>query len=285
MVFPARDYRLYTGEYLASLLASTSADPTASSQLARWLPSIIFLLSAGISFATGTSWGTMAIVMPVAIPLAYGALAPMDVPAWHQHPIAICTVGSVLAGAIFGDHCSPISDTTVLSSQSCGCEHTAHVWTQLPVCRPGGPRFRRLGNGAGRLGRVGLVVAAAGSAGPGGLCCSCWAAPTDEAEIVPTRGPTGRWSIRPEDVTCRGMQAIIEHFRNRERTGEKGRSRRRHVLAPSTTPAIPPLPFFQPTSRATPCPRKYKGSSRPTLSPWTVGATSTKRNCDGTSTG
>jgi Na+/H+ antiporter NhaC len=74
----------------------------------------------------------MAIVMPVAIPLAYGVLAPTEPTLWYEHPIAICTVGSVLAGAIFGDHCSPISDTTVLSSQACGCEHTAHVWTQLP---------------------------------------------------------------------------------------------------------------------------------------------------------
>ena len=47
-------------------------------------------------------------------------------------PIMLGTIGSVLAGSIFGDHCSPISDTTVLSSQSCGCDHAAHVWTQLP---------------------------------------------------------------------------------------------------------------------------------------------------------
>jgi Na+/H+ antiporter NhaC len=130
--YPHAGYRLYTGEYLASLLDSSSTDSAAPDGLARWLPTIIFLLAAGISFATGTSWGTMAIVMPVAIPLAYAAVAPLGELAWQEHPIAICTIGSVLAGAIFGDHCSPISDTTVLSSQACGCEHTAHVWTQLP---------------------------------------------------------------------------------------------------------------------------------------------------------
>jgi Na+/H+ antiporter NhaC len=130
--YAARDYRLYTGEFLAGLLAGDSGEAMASTRLAPWLPSIVFLLSAGVSFATGTSWGTMAIVMPVAIPLAYGVLAPTEPALWYENPIAICTVGSVLAGAIFGDHCSPISDTTVLSSQACGCEHTAHVWTQLP---------------------------------------------------------------------------------------------------------------------------------------------------------
>ena len=188
--FSARDYRLYTGEYLASLLASTSADPAASDQLARWLPSLIFLLAAGISFATGTSWGTMAIVMPVAIPLAYGALAPQGDPAWHQQPILICTVGSVLAGSIFGDHCSPISDTTVLSSQACGCEHTAHVWTQLPYAV-----------------LVALVSVLLGTLPVGWGLLSVWwllplgvvalvvlllllGRPTAEADVVPTGGST-----------------------------------------------------------------------------------------------
>jgi Na+/H+ antiporter NhaC len=121
------DYRLYTGEFLASTIEASSSNPE---RLAAYLPTIIFVLSAGISFATGTSWGTMAIVMPIAIPLIYPALA--NQPDWTSNPILACTVGSVLAGSIFGDHCSPISDTTVLSSQSCGCEHTAHVWTQMP---------------------------------------------------------------------------------------------------------------------------------------------------------
>ena len=126
--FSAQHYRLYTGEFLTSLVSPD----TASAGLARWMPTLIFLLSAGISFATGTSWGTMAIVMPVAIPLVGGTLTDLTSRELQAAPIMLGTIGSVLAGSIFGDHCSPISDTTVLSSQSCGCDHAAHVWTQLP---------------------------------------------------------------------------------------------------------------------------------------------------------
>ncbi len=129
--YPARAYRLYTGEYLAGWFAGDAEAPD-TSNLARWMPTAVFVLSAVISFATGTSWGTMAIVMPIAIPLGYGAISnQVEIP-WQTHPVLIGTIGSVLAGSIFGDHCSPISDTTVLASQACGCEHSAHVWTQLP---------------------------------------------------------------------------------------------------------------------------------------------------------
>ena len=130
--YAVRDYRLYTGEYLANMIGDNEGEQGGTSNLARWMPTLIFVLSAGISFSTGTSWGTMAIVMPVAIPLVFGAMAGHTDGAWQDHPIVLGTIGSVLAGSIFGDHCSPISDTTVLSSQSCGCEHSAHVWTQLP---------------------------------------------------------------------------------------------------------------------------------------------------------
>jgi len=85
------------------------------------VPALIFLVCAGISFATGTSWGTMAIVMPLGIPLAYHLGAPM-----------IPTIGAVLTGSVFGDHCSPISDTTILSSLASACDHIDHVTTQLP---------------------------------------------------------------------------------------------------------------------------------------------------------
>ena len=130
--YAVQDYRLYTGEYLAGLISGPDGAGPAGQYLAHGMPTLIFLLAAIISFATGTSWGTMAIVMPVAIPLAYGVIAAQPDGAWQSHPVMAATVGSVLAGSIFGDHCSPISDTTVLSSQACGCEHTAHVWTQLP---------------------------------------------------------------------------------------------------------------------------------------------------------
>lgn len=93
------------------------------------LPAVVFALASAISFATGTSWGTMAVVMPLAIPAAAaltgytGGAAP---------PLLVATVGAVLAGAVFGDHCSPISDTTLVSAVASDCEPMAHVRTQLP---------------------------------------------------------------------------------------------------------------------------------------------------------
>jgi len=87
------------------------------------LPTLIFIMSAIISFATGTSYGTMGILMPLTIPLAWAIHADMNY-------VVICTSG-VLSGSIFGDHCSPISDTTILSSMGSGCDHIAHVKTQI----------------------------------------------------------------------------------------------------------------------------------------------------------
>jgi Na+/H+ antiporter NhaC len=87
------------------------------------LSSIIFILGSFISFATGTSYGTMGILMPLAIPLAY-AINP-------EHSYVIMNIGAVLTGAIFGDHCSPISDTTILSSMGSACDHLDHVRTQI----------------------------------------------------------------------------------------------------------------------------------------------------------
>ena len=88
------------------------------------IPTIIFILGAGISFATGTSYGTMGILMPLAIPLANAASG-------GEKGLIIAAVGAVLTGAIFGDHCSPISDTTILSSMGSGADHLDHVKTQL----------------------------------------------------------------------------------------------------------------------------------------------------------
>ncbi|MCZ6688858.1 MAG: Na+/H+ antiporter NhaC family protein [Planctomycetota bacterium] len=89
------------------------------------LPAVIFLAAAGISFATGTSYGTMGILMPIAVPLA-ASIGGAD------RELLLASIGSVLAGAIFGDHCSPISDTTVLSSVASGSDHIDHVRTQAP---------------------------------------------------------------------------------------------------------------------------------------------------------
>ncbi len=104
---------LKTGLYLASL---------ASDNLSIYLlAGVIFLLSSLMSFATGTSWGTFSIMIPVAIPMAVG----MDA------NIALC-IGAVISGGVFGDHCSPISDTTIISSLAADCEVIEHVKTQLP---------------------------------------------------------------------------------------------------------------------------------------------------------
>ena len=90
-----------------------------------WIPASVFVMAALVSFATGTSWGTMAILFPLVVPLAH-RIAP------GQEVILFGTVSSILAGSVWGDHCSPISDTTVLSSMATSCDHMDHVRTQLP---------------------------------------------------------------------------------------------------------------------------------------------------------
>jgi Na+/H+ antiporter NhaC len=107
---------LGTADFLVSMLSDTMP--------AFLLPSIIFILGAIISFATGTSYGTMGILMPLAIPLA-AALSP-------DPNFVVMSAGAVLTGAIFGDHCSPISDTTILSSMGAASDHLDHTKTQLP---------------------------------------------------------------------------------------------------------------------------------------------------------
>jgi Na+/H+ antiporter NhaC len=96
----------------------------------EWLPVAVFASAAIVSFATGTSWGTMGILCPMVIIVASGLAA--ELPTDRAMHLFYGSVGSVLAGAIFGDHCSPISDTTVLSSVASGCSLEEHVWTQLP---------------------------------------------------------------------------------------------------------------------------------------------------------
>lgn len=96
----------------------------------RLLPVMIFVTSAFVSFATGTSWGTMGILCPATVTIAAGMLA--DTPPAVAHEVFYAAVGAVLAGAVFGDHCSPISDTTVLSSLASACPLETHVWTQMP---------------------------------------------------------------------------------------------------------------------------------------------------------
>ena len=101
------------GRYLASFIGDYLP--------ASYLAGAIFVLAAVIAFATGTSWGTFSIMLPIAVPLAVGLDAP----------IALC-MGAVISGGVFGDHCSPISDTTIISAMASGCEVGEHTRTQLP---------------------------------------------------------------------------------------------------------------------------------------------------------
>jgi Na+/H+ antiporter NhaC len=114
--------RLDTGPWVISLVHPPP----------QLLPLIVFLACCLISFATGTSYGTMAIVFPIAGPLAWALTQGTGLAPEHVEAIRYATLGSVLAGAVFGDHCSPISDTTVMSSMASACDHLDHVKTQMP---------------------------------------------------------------------------------------------------------------------------------------------------------
>ena len=91
-----------------------------------WFPALLFIVASLTSFATGTSWGTMAILIPTAIPIAYA----LDGDSYGL--TTVISLGAVLDGSIFGDHCSPISDTTIMSSIASECDPIHHVRTQLP---------------------------------------------------------------------------------------------------------------------------------------------------------
>ncbi|MCO4761410.1 MAG: hypothetical protein KC502_07890 [Myxococcales bacterium] len=105
-----------TPSYLAALLGGVTGP---------WVPLLSFFVAALVAFMTGSSWATMGILLPIVVPLA--ATDPGPAAVW-----LLASTAAVLDGAIFGDHCSPISDTTVMSSAASGCPHDVHVWTQLP---------------------------------------------------------------------------------------------------------------------------------------------------------
>ena len=113
-----------TAQFLSQLLSDR-----VSLQL---IPVIVFITSAAMAFATGTSWGTMAIMVPLVVPLTVALGGAAVIPGGPEASILLGATASVLAGAIFGDHCSPISDTTVLSSTASACDHMDHVRTQMP---------------------------------------------------------------------------------------------------------------------------------------------------------
>jgi Na+/H+ antiporter NhaC len=115
---------LKTAEFLTALLGNTI--PTFI------LPTIVFLLAAIAAFATGSSWGAMGILFPLVMPLTWAVMtAQGQVGPEHMH-ILYSSISAILAGAVWGDHCSPISDTTILSSLASGCDHIEHVRTQMP---------------------------------------------------------------------------------------------------------------------------------------------------------
>ena len=115
---------LHTADYLTSVLGETLAPGV--------VPAIVFILAAATAFATGSSWGTMGILMPLIIPLVWAVLQLNDMADSAHYHIIYSSVSCVLAGAVWGDQCSPISDTTILSSMASGCDHIDHVRTQLP---------------------------------------------------------------------------------------------------------------------------------------------------------
>lgn len=106
---------LGTGEYVGNLVATSNIP-------AELIPAMIFLVAGGLAFAMGTSWGTFGILIPIVVMIC-SAVAP---------ELVTVSLSATLAGAVFGDHCSPISDTTILSSTGAGCNHIDHVSTQIP---------------------------------------------------------------------------------------------------------------------------------------------------------
>ena len=107
---------LAAGTFVAGIVQSSAAG------LMNFLPAIIFLIGCLLSFATGTSWGTFGILIPIVVKAFQGT----------DHTMMIIAISACMAGAVCGDHCSPISDTTIMSSAGAQCNHVNHVSTQLP---------------------------------------------------------------------------------------------------------------------------------------------------------
>ena len=106
---------LGAAEYVAGVMEA------ASKGLFMMLPAIIFVVACLLAFATGTSWGTFGILIPIVLPI-------FD----PSSPLLMIGISACLAGAVCGDHCSPISDTTIMASAGANCNHIQHVQTQLP---------------------------------------------------------------------------------------------------------------------------------------------------------
>lgn len=132
---------LGTGDYLASVVERADLDP-------EWLVPVMFVMAGAMAFSTGTSWGSFGILLPI----AGGIMNSIG-----DAELLLPALGAVLAGAVFGDHCSPISDTTILSSTGASCNVITHVTTQLP--------YAIFGAFAALLGYVGLALTGSGLVG------------------------------------------------------------------------------------------------------------------------
>jgi Na+/H+ antiporter NhaC len=107
---------LGAAKYVAALVESSAGN------LMNFLPAIIFLIAVFLAFASGTSWGTFGILIPIVVSCFQGV----------DHQLMIISISACMAGAVCGDHCSPISDTTIMSSAGAQCIHLNHVTTQIP---------------------------------------------------------------------------------------------------------------------------------------------------------
>ena len=116
---------MHTAEFVSHLLLQWSLSPV-------FVPALTFVLAALIGFSTGTSWGTMAILYPLILPASWMLCQQQGMSHEATMPLFYNVVASVMAGAVMGDHCSPISDTTIMSSLSSQCDHLQHVGTQMP---------------------------------------------------------------------------------------------------------------------------------------------------------
>lgn len=116
---------MHTAEFVSQLLLQWSLLPVV-------VPALTFVLAALIGFSTGTSWGTMAILYPLILPASWLLSQEQGLTMEAAMPLFYNVVASVLAGAVMGDHCSPISDTTIMSSLASSCNHLQHVKTQMP---------------------------------------------------------------------------------------------------------------------------------------------------------
>ena len=115
---------VHTGEVITSFFSGNVS--------ALYLPEITFILAAAIAFATGSSWGTMAILYPLMLSATWLACQNQGMDTATTYSVFYSVVAAVLSGSVLGDHCSPISDTTILSSLASSCDHMEHVRTQLP---------------------------------------------------------------------------------------------------------------------------------------------------------